>query len=92
MTSADSNLKRRHEAPELGGAAKRMMRALARRACEGDTEALEQLESLQEEVQVHMHNAVMGLRRKGHSWAYIAGVLGVSRQAAQQRFVVRGRL
>lgn len=86
MTSADVNRKRRHEAPGLGGAAHRMMRALGKRACEGDTEALEQLAGLQAKLQDQLHVAATGLREQGHSWAYIAGVLGVSRQAAQQRF------
>lgn len=33
-----------------------------------------------------LHAAVAGARRAGHSWDAIGGVLGVTRQAAQQRF------
>jgi len=33
-----------------------------------------------------LHDSVNGARRAGHSWDAIGGVLGVSRQAAQQRF------
>jgi hypothetical protein len=33
-----------------------------------------------------LHDSVGGARRAGHSWDAIGGVLGVSRQAAQQRF------
>jgi len=37
-----------------------------------------------------LHQAVVGARQAGHSWEAIGGLLGVSRQAAQQRFAARG--
>lgn len=84
---------RRHESPELGGAARRMMRALVRRAAEGDTEALEQLASLQLELQAAiqaagklMHSGERMADGKGYSFTELADVLGISRQAARQRF------
>lgn len=78
---------RRHESPELGAAARRMMRALAVRATEGDTEAIEQLAQLQADLQAVLGAAVAGARQQvGYSWADIAGLVGTTRQAAQQRF------
>lgn len=78
---------RRHEAPELASAARRMMRALAVRACEGDTEAIEQLAQLQADLDAALGSAVAGARsRVGYSWADVASMVGTTRQAAQQRF------
>lgn len=78
---------RRHEAPELAAAARRMMRALAVRATEGDTEAIEQLAQLQADLQAALGAAVAGSRsRVGYSWADVAQLVGTTRQAAQQRF------
>ena len=37
-----------------------------------------------------LRQAVLGARKAGHTWEAIGGVLGVSRQAAQQRFAVGG--
>jgi hypothetical protein len=37
-----------------------------------------------------LRDAVAGARRAGHSWEAIGGLLGVSRQAAQQRFAAAG--
>lgn len=78
---------RRHEAPELASAARRMLRALAVRATEGDTEAIEQLAQLRGDVDDCLASAVAGAReRVGYSWADIATLTGTSRQNAQQRF------
>jgi hypothetical protein len=43
-----------------------------------------------EEADRLLHQAVLGARQAGHSWEAIGGLLGVSRQAAQQRFAARG--
>jgi hypothetical protein len=37
-------------------------------------------------AQLNLHRHVSSARRSGHSWAAIGYALGVSRQAAQQRF------
>ncbi|MFJ2822016.1 hypothetical protein ACIO7M_13000 [Streptomyces toxytricini] len=37
-----------------------------------------------------LHEAVQGARAAGHSWDTVGRVLGVSRQAAQQRFAGKG--
>lgn len=36
-----------------------------------------------------LREAIQGARAAGHSWDSVGGVLGVSRQAAQQRFAVK---
>lgn len=81
---------RRHEAPEVGAMVRRMVRALVRRAAEGDTEALEQLAQLEAELPTATtcamalmnHNPV---QPNAYSFGELAQVLGVSRQAARQR-------
>jgi hypothetical protein len=37
-------------------------------------------------AQLNLHRRVGSARRSGHSWAAIGYALGISRQAAQQRF------
>lgn len=75
------------EAPELGAACVRMFRALARRAGDGELEALEQLAFLQDSLQIQLGAAVAGYREgHGFSWTDVGNVLGITRQAAQQRF------
>ncbi|MGK5732284.1 hypothetical protein [Streptomyces sp. URMC 124] len=43
-----------------------------------------------EETSRLLHVAVQGARAAGHSWDTIGRLLGVSRQAAQQRFAAKG--
>lgn len=81
-----SKRKREREAPEVGAMAGRVIRALVRRAGEGDTEALEQLLSLQAQVAAAVNDAGAGLHRFGYSYTELAGVAGISRQAARERF------
>lgn len=83
---SDVHRKRRHEAPAIGGMIRRNLMALARRAGEGDMEALEQLAELDQLMTGMLGAGVAGYRNKGYSWAQVAAVLGVTRQAAQQRF------
>lgn len=82
-----------HEAPELGAACIRMMRALARRAGQGELEALEQLAFLQDSVQLQLGAAVAGYRAfqpahgaAPYSWTDVGNALGITRQSAQGRF------
>lgn len=78
---------RRHEAPELGSTVERMLRALAVRATEGDTEAIEQLVKLSKSVDKALASAVAGARStQDYSWQAIADLTGTTRQNAQQRF------
>lgn len=78
---------RRHEAPELASAARRMMRALAVRATEGDTEAIEELAHLRDDLDDALGAAIAGARAaKGYSWAAVAELVQTTRQNAQQRW------
>lgn len=79
---------REREAPDLGAACVRLMRALARRAGDGELEALEQLAILQDHVQQQLGAAVAGYRAgpAEASWAAIGIALGTTRQAAYERF------
>lgn len=76
----------RPECPELGAAARRFARALAVRAAEGDTEAIEQLVDVAREVDESIVAAGRGLYAAGYSWQDIGRVLGVTKQAARKRF------
>lgn len=72
------------EAPALGAAVRRMVRALERRAVEGDTEALEQLISIGTEVSAATSSALY-LMRGTYSLAELAKVTGTSRPAVLKR-------
>ena len=65
---------------------RRVLRAHGRRVATGDVEALADLVALAEDIDRAVGEAVRGLRGFGYSWAEIASRLGVSRQAAQQRW------
>jgi len=79
------------EAPEIGAMLRRMLRAMARRAGEGDLLALRELV----ELRAVIDQAIVDGARLAHgdphrfSWAEIGAELGISRLAAQQR-VPRG--
>lgn len=77
---------RRHEAPQIGAMAARVIRSLARRSAEGDVEGLEELVKLQAVLDQAIAEAAQGLHDHGHSWTYIGDALGITRQAARQRF------
>ena len=66
--------------------ATRVVRAYARRVGTGDVEALPALVALSSDLDVAIGQAVTGLRGFGYSWAEIATRLGVTRQAAHQRW------
>ena len=66
--------------------ARRVLRAYAHRIATGDIEALADLTSLASEVDTVIRDAITGLRAFGYSWAEIGSRLGVTRQAAQQRW------
>jgi hypothetical protein len=65
---------------------RRVLRAHGRRVAAGDVEALGDLVALAEDIDRAVADAVAGLRQFGYSWADIAARLGVTRQAAQQRW------
>jgi hypothetical protein len=65
---------------------RRILRAYARRVGGGDIEALALMLGLAEEIDTSIAEAVKGLRSYGYSWAEIGSRLGITRQAAQQRW------
>ena len=69
--------------------ARRVLRAYARRVADGDVEALAVLLGLSAEIETAIAQAVTGLRASGYSWAEIGSRLGITRQAAQQRWANR---
>lgn len=76
------------ELPELASCARRMVAAVGRRAAQLDPEDLAELVQLRADVDAAVDVAVAGLRSGEYprSWAAIGGALGMSRQAAQQRW------
>ena len=79
--------RRQHvENDEYGAFARRVLRAYGRRIAQGDIDAITELSSLFEEVEAALGRAVLGLRLLGYSWADIGARLGVTRQAAHQRW------
>jgi hypothetical protein len=65
---------------------RRILRAYARRVADGDVEALIAMTGLAAEIDAAIGQAVTGLRGFGYSWAEIGSRLGITRQAAQQRW------
>jgi hypothetical protein len=74
------------ENDEYAAFARRVLRAYARRVADGDVEALTLLLGLSAEIDTAIGQAVTGLRAFGYSWAEIGARLGITRQAAQQRW------
>ncbi len=74
------------ENDEYAAFARRVLRAYARRVADGDVEALTLMTGLSAEIDTAISQAVTGLRAFGYSWAEIGSRLGVTRQAAQQRW------
>ena len=74
------------ENDEYAAFARRIVRAYARRVATGDIEALADMTTLAADIEAAIRVAVIGLRNFGYSWADIAARLGITRQAAQQRW------
>jgi hypothetical protein len=77
---------RRVENDEYAKFARRVLRAYSRRVAAGDIDALADMADLAAEIDTAMSQAVAGLRARGYSWAEIGTRLGITRQAAQQRW------
>ena len=71
---------------EYASFARRVLRAYARRIATGDIDALTTMTDLSGEIDAAIGQAVTGLRGFGYSWADIGARLGITRQAAQQRW------
>lgn len=76
----------KHEASDVANMVRGGCRGLVRRAGEGDIDALRELVALQHTLQTAITDAGTLLHNYGHSYTLLAAELGVSRQAARQRF------
>jgi hypothetical protein len=74
------------ENSEYAAFARRILRAYSRRIANGDVESLTHLINLADDIDVAIQQAVNGLRATGYSWTEIGARLGITRQAAQQRW------
>jgi hypothetical protein len=74
------------EADKFGAFARRIMRAYGRRVADRDIEGLKGLADLQAELNVQIRDTAKALQAQGYSWAEIGRTLGITKQAAQQRF------
>jgi DNA-directed RNA polymerase specialized sigma24 family protein len=74
------------ENDEYAAFVRRVIRAYSRRVAQGDIDAITDMAAASAELDTAIRQAVTGLRAKGYSWADIATRLGVTRQAAQQRW------
>ena len=74
------------ENDEFAAFARRIIRAHGRRVAAGDVEALRDLVALSANLDEAIGEAVVGLRAFGYSWSEIGTRLGISKQAAQQRW------
>lgn len=74
------------ENDEFAAFSRRIVRAAGRRVAGGDVDALPELAALSAAVDAAITDAVTGLRSAGFSWGEIAARLGVTRQAAHQRW------
>jgi hypothetical protein len=79
--------KRHVENPAFGAMLRRMVRAYVRRGAADDPEVLADLARLREELDGHLTDLAAELRHRHlYSWRELAGALGTTRQAVQQRF------
>jgi hypothetical protein len=74
------------ENDEYASFVRRVIRGYARRVAAGDVDALADMTGLATELDAAITEAVTGLRAARYSWAEIGDRLGVTRQAAQQRW------
>jgi hypothetical protein len=65
---------------------RRVIRAYSRRVAHGDIEALIHMTTLADDIDTAIGQAVAGMRDYNYSWAEIGLRLGITRQAAQQRW------
>jgi hypothetical protein len=78
--------KRVVENDEYAAFAHRVIRACSRRVAQGDIDALAAMAVLADDLDTAIRDAITGLRARGYSWADIGTRLGITRQAAQQRW------
>jgi hypothetical protein len=78
--------RRQVENDEYTAFVRRILCAYSRRVGDGDIEALALMLGLADEIDTAIAEAIKGLRARGYSWAEIGARLGITRQAAQQRW------
>ena len=76
------------ENKEFNAFARRIIRAYGKRVANGDVDALPELIQLAASLDEAITHAVQGLRAEpyNYSWTEIADRVGITRQAAQQRW------
>lgn len=74
------------ENDDFGAFFLRILMAFRRRVARGDIEALTALWEARTELDREIHAAVSGLRAHDWSWSEIGKRVGMSKQAAQQRW------
>jgi hypothetical protein len=74
------------ENSEYAAFARRILRAYSRRIATCGIESLTHLITLADDINDATQQAVNGLRAAGYSWTDIGTRLGITRQAAQQRW------
>lgn len=78
--------RRERETGEWLSMLRRMIAAAGRRVADADEVELGMLVGLHHDLEDAIAEAVAGQRARGRSWAYIASAMGITRQAAQQRW------
>jgi hypothetical protein len=71
---------------EYAAFCRRILAAHARRIADGDIDGLAALVTLAGDVDQAINDAVRGIRAAGYSWTDVANRLGITRQAARQRW------
>jgi hypothetical protein len=74
------------ENDEYAAFSRRVIAAYSRRVAAGDIDAITGMARLADDLDAAIRRAVTGLRQRGYSWAEIGSRLGITRQAAQQRW------
>jgi len=74
------------ENDEYAAFARRVIAAYSRRIATGDIDAITGMAALADDLDAAIRRAITGLRKRGYSWADIGARLGITRQAAQQRW------
>lgn len=74
------------ESSELQAFLLRMLRALVRRATDGDMDAVVALVAVEKAAKAALAEGVRGLRAKDYTWQSIAEELGMTKQNAEKRW------
>lgn len=78
--------KRYRETPEYAAMLRRLLRGYRRRVAVGDIDQLPEMAAMATEVDEMIRDSVASLIDRGYSYTDVAARLGITRQAAWQRF------